>query len=70
MDKPNAVDLSTELAEGFILPPAGIPIDVLQHTTLPETGASLHPRQTMARADNALLPLISSAYSACSWLYS
>ena len=65
MDKPIAVDLSTELAEGFILPPAGIPIDVLQHTTLPETGASLHPRQTMARADNALLPLISSAYLAC-----
>ena len=60
-----AVDLSTELAEGFVLPPAGIPTDVLQATVIPETGLGFHPRQTMARADDALLGMISSAYLAC-----
>jgi len=65
MMEAQAVDLSTELAEGFVLPPAGIPVDVLQHTTLPETGARFHPRQTMTRADDALLSVISSAYLAC-----
>ncbi len=60
-----AVDLSTELAEGFVLPPAGIPTDVLKRTVVPETGRSFHPRQTMERADDALLPIITSAYLAC-----
>lgn len=61
----SAVDLSTELAEGFVLPPAGIPTGVLQGTVIPETGLGFHPRQTMARADDALLGMISSAYLAC-----
>jgi UPF0271 protein len=61
----SAVDLSTELAEGFVLPPAGIPTDVLQQTVIPETGVSFHPRQTMVRADDALLSMISTAYLAC-----
>ena len=65
MTEDRAVDLSTELAEGFVLPPAGIPIDVLKQTTVPETGLSFHPRQTMQRADDALLPIITSAYLAC-----
>ena len=65
MNDVRAVDLSTELAEGFALPPGGIPIEVLNQVRLPETGRGFHPRQTMRRADNALLPIISSAYLAC-----
>ncbi len=65
MSEERAVDLSTELAEGFVLPPAGIPAEVLKRTVIPETGLSFHPRQTMERADDALLPIITSAYLAC-----
>lgn len=65
MSEKTAVDLSTELAEGFVLPPAGIPIDVLQGTVIPETGVGFHPRHTMERADDVLLPIITSAYLAC-----
>ena len=65
MSKKIAVDLSTELAEGFVLPPAGIPINVLQRTVIPETGVGFHPRHTMKRADDVLLPIITSAYLAC-----
>ena len=35
MSKQIAVDLSTELAEGFVLPPAGIPTVSYTHLTLP-----------------------------------
>ena len=65
MSKTTAVDLSTELAEGFVLPPAGIPTNVLQRTVIPETGVGFHPRQSMKRADDVLLPIITSAYLAC-----
>ncbi|WP_371229894.1 5-oxoprolinase subunit PxpA [Roseovarius sp. 2305UL8-3] len=59
------VDLTTELGEGFAIDPGGIPIDVLQDITLPESGRRLHPRHVSERADEALIPLISSAYLAC-----
>tara|TARA_A100001037_G_scaffold224223_1_gene202151 strand:- start:249 stop:1103 length:855 start_codon:yes stop_codon:yes gene_type:complete len=65
MNKKVTVDLSTELAEGFVLPPAGIPTEVLQQTVIPETGVGFHPRHTMDRADDVLLPIITSAYLAC-----
>ena len=65
MSKKIAVDLSTELAEGFVLPPAGIPINVLEQTVIPETGVGFHERHTMKRADEVLLPIITSAYLAC-----
>ncbi|MBT6492852.1 MAG: LamB/YcsF family protein [Deltaproteobacteria bacterium] len=59
------VDLSTELAEGFAIDPCGIPPHVLKQVVVPETGLRFHRRQTMERADDALLPVISSAYLAC-----
>ena len=65
MNKKVTVDLSTELAEGFVLPPAGIPINVLEQTVIPETGVGFHARHTMKRADEVLLPIITSAYLAC-----
>lgn len=59
------IDLTTELGEGFAVDPGGVPLDVLNGMTLPETGGVLHPRHTAERADEALIPLISSAYLAC-----
>ena len=57
--------LRASLTEGFVLPPAGIPTNVLQRTVIPETGVVFHPRHTMKRADDVLLPIITSAYLAC-----
>ena len=65
MTQRKAVDLSTELAEGFAIDPCGIPIEVLKTIVIPETGLGFHSRQTMERADDVLLPVISSAYLAC-----
>jgi 5-oxoprolinase (ATP-hydrolysing) subunit A len=59
------IDLSTELAEGFAIDPFGVPLEVLSQVVIPASGRQLHPRQLMARADDALLPIVSSAYLAC-----
>lgn len=59
------IDISTEIAEGFVVDPAGIPLDVWQNITLPRGGRQFHPRHTMPRADDALVRSVSSAYLAC-----
>jgi UPF0271 protein len=59
------VDISTELGEGFAVPPAGIPVEVLRHIVLPDTGTRFHHRHAIERHDMALLPLITSAHLAC-----
>ena len=59
-----AVDLATETAEGFVLPPAGIPLDELN--SLQATGGkTLHPRHLQQRYDEEVFPFISSAHLAC-----
>ncbi len=60
-----AIDLSTELAEDFALPPAGIPLKTLQTLTIGPDGRKFHPRHGMPRFDAELLPLISSAHLCC-----
>lgn len=60
-----AIDISSEMAEGFVLPPGGIPVDVLSELSLPDTGLRFHPRQTGPRFDDAVLPVISSVHLSC-----
>jgi len=60
---PPAIDLATELGEGFALPPCGIPLNALSQATF--DGRSLHPRHLMARDDQSLLNLVSTGYVAC-----
>ena len=60
-----AIDIATELAEGFALPPAGIPTSILADLVLPEGDRSFHPRHTADRFDEQVLPVISSAHLAC-----
>jgi UPF0271 protein len=59
------VDLSSELAEGFALPPGGVPTEVLSQLELPGSGRRFHPRHAITRSDDAVLSVISSAHLAC-----
>ncbi len=65
MARPPAIDIATELAEGFALPPGGIPIDTLANLVLPESGKRFHARHAAERFDEQVLPVISSAHLAC-----
>lgn len=65
MEPITAIDISSEMAEGFVLPPGGIPVDVLSGLSLPGTGVRFHPRQTGPRFDDAVLPVISSVHLSC-----
>lgn len=58
-----AIDLATELGEGFALPPCGIPLSALRQANF--DGRSLHPRHLMPRDDESLLQLVSTGYVAC-----
>lgn len=61
----NAIDLATETAEGFVLPPAGVPFDDLKNLRLASTGRALHQRHLQARYDEEVWPFLSSAHLAC-----
>lgn len=65
MEPTRTIDISSEMAEGFVLPPGGIPLGVLSGLSLPETGIRFHPRQTGPRFDDAVLPHISSVHLSC-----
>jgi UPF0271 protein len=60
-----AIDISSEMAEGFALPPGGVPVEVLSTLTLPETGGGFHPRHAIDRFDDDVMPVISSVHLAC-----
>lgn len=60
-----AVDISSEMAEGFVLPPFGIPLEDLKTLRLSETGSAFHPRHSMARHDDDVVPFISSVSLSC-----
>jgi UPF0271 protein len=60
-----AIDLATELAEGFALPPGGIPLEDLERMTLGGTQARWHARHSIARHDEAMTRFVSTAYVAC-----
>jgi len=65
MARPPAIDIATELAEGFALPPGGVPTEVLAGLTLPGSGRRFHARHAAERFDKQVLPVISSAHLAC-----
>lgn len=59
-----AVDLATETAEQFFLPPLGVPLDDLKRLQL-SSGDTLHPRHLQMRSDDEVLPYVSSVHLAC-----
>lgn len=59
------VDLSSEMGEGFALPPLGLDLRVLEDLTLPGSGERWHQRHRMPRLDHEVLPSISSVSLAC-----
>ena len=59
------IDIATELAEGFALPPFGIPLDDMKKVTLAGNGARLHARQLLPRFDEEVIPFITSVHLAC-----
>jgi UPF0271 protein len=58
------VDIATETAEAFVLPPAGIPLTDLRTIRLAD-GRGVHRRHLQARDDDAVLPLVTSAHLCC-----
>ncbi|MGH8617727.1 MAG: 5-oxoprolinase subunit PxpA [Burkholderiales bacterium] len=58
------IDLATEVAEGFAVPPFGVPLESLAALTLPD-GRRLHPRHRSARFDDEVIPHVTSAHLAC-----
>ena len=61
---PQAIDLTTELGESFVLPPAGVAFEFWEQLELPNK-ERLHYRHSIERADHVLLDLITSAHLAC-----
>jgi len=59
-----AIDLATELAEGFALPPGGIPLEDLKEMKRSGDGAQWHARHEIARHDDAVTRVVSTAYVA------
>ena len=59
-----AIDISSEMAEGFVLPPFGIPLEDLK-TFSTATGRTFHYRHLCPRNDDGVLPFISSVSLSC-----
>lgn len=57
------IDFTTEMGEGFALPPFGLPIEFWRH--MEANGERIHERQFMRRFDEELMPHVSSASLAC-----
>ena len=60
-----SIDISSEMAEGFALPPFGLDRAVIEAIVVPGTGEHFHYRHGLPRFDDAVLPYISSASLAC-----
>jgi UPF0271 protein len=60
-----AIDISSEMAEGFVLPPFGIPLEDVASIKIAGTGAAFHRRHLMARYDEDVVPFISSVSLSC-----
>lgn len=60
-----AIDISSEMAEGFVLPPFGIPLEDLKRLKLAGTGEEFHRRHLLARYDEDVVPFISSVSLSC-----
>lgn len=57
------IDFTTEMGEGFALPPFGLPIEFWRR--MEANGERIHERQFMQRYDDELMPHVSSASLAC-----
>lgn len=57
------IDFTTEMGEGFALPPFGLSLEFWR--TMEAKGERIHPRQFMQRFDDELMPHVSSASLAC-----
>ena len=57
------LDFTTEMGEGFALPPFGLPIEFWRR--MEANGERIHERQFMRRFDDELMPHVSSASLAC-----
>ena len=60
-----AIDLSSELAEGFQIPPAGLDLSDWRRIVRDKDKRRFHARHDQARFDNDLIPYITSAHLAC-----
>jgi len=58
-----AIDFTTEMGEGFALPPFGLSLDFWRG--MEANGEHIHPRQFGQRFDDELVPHVSSASLAC-----
>jgi 5-oxoprolinase (ATP-hydrolysing) subunit A len=58
-----SIDFTTEMGEGFALPPFGLSLDFWR--AVETKGERIHPRQFMQRFDDELMPHVSSASVAC-----
>lgn len=59
------IDLSSEMAEGFALPPLGIERQVLENLVLPASGETWHHRHRLPRFDREVMPYLSSVSLSC-----
>lgn len=57
------IDFTTEMGEGFALPPFGLSLDFW--SSMEANGERIHQRQFMQRFDDELMPHVSSASLAC-----
>lgn len=60
-----SIDLATETAEGFDLPPFGVPLSDLGGLKLAATGARLHQRHGQPRHDADVFAHVTSAHLGC-----
>lgn len=58
-----AVDLNSQLAEGFVLPPFGVPLQQMETLSIASTGERWHERHSARRED--VFPFITSASLCC-----
>ncbi|MGH8620203.1 MAG: LamB/YcsF family protein [Burkholderiales bacterium] len=60
----DGVDLNTQLAEGFVLPPFGVPLEDMRGLKITATGAGFHARHQVEKRED-VLPFVTSASLAC-----
>ncbi len=66
---PNSIDIGSDVAEFFAIPPFGVDLDVMASLTLPRTGERFHERHGRTRYDREIMAIASSAHL-CAGLHS
>jgi 5-oxoprolinase (ATP-hydrolysing) subunit A len=60
-----AIDISSDMGEGFALPPFGLELETIKSIVVPRTGERFHERHSCTRHDDAVLSVVSSLSLAC-----